>query len=164
MIWRNWRCRDIEKCVDWAWSEPHKTVCITDVVQSYWACFGLYPSSCMWKTKYHNVSETGSVSVLRWTQWLRLALSNGPNWVGLSCPILFSTYKMMDKVQNKSNTSIQHTPLSESFQVYNWCCVPNSRPLLRQTGKFSHAHCDACVWNSCLSLTVKFIKPVVLPW
>jgi hypothetical protein len=19
--------------------------------QSYWACFGLYPSSCMWKTK-----------------------------------------------------------------------------------------------------------------
>jgi hypothetical protein len=35
-------------------------------VQSYWACFGLYPSSCMWKTKDHNVSETGSVSVLRW--------------------------------------------------------------------------------------------------
>jgi hypothetical protein len=34
-------------------------------VQSYWACFGLYPSSCMWKTKDH-VSETGSVSVLRW--------------------------------------------------------------------------------------------------
>jgi hypothetical protein len=37
------------------------------VVQSYWAYFGLYPSSCMWKTKkYQNVSETGSVSVLRW--------------------------------------------------------------------------------------------------
>jgi hypothetical protein len=36
------------------------------VVQSYWACFGLHPSSCMWKTKDHNVSETGSVSVLRW--------------------------------------------------------------------------------------------------
>jgi hypothetical protein len=36
------------------------------VVQSYWACFGLYPSSCMWNTKDHNVSETGSVSVLRW--------------------------------------------------------------------------------------------------
>jgi hypothetical protein len=35
------------------------------VVQSYWACFGLYPSSCIWKTKDHNVSETGSVSVLR---------------------------------------------------------------------------------------------------
>jgi hypothetical protein len=34
------------------------------VVQSYWACFGLYRSSCMWKTKKsHNVSETGSVSV-----------------------------------------------------------------------------------------------------
>jgi hypothetical protein len=35
------------------------------VIQSYWAYFGLYPSSCMWKTKDHNVSETGSVSVLR---------------------------------------------------------------------------------------------------
>jgi hypothetical protein len=36
------------------------------VVQSYWASFGLYPSSCMWKTKDHNVTETGSLSVLRW--------------------------------------------------------------------------------------------------
>jgi hypothetical protein len=36
------------------------------VVQSYWAGFGLYPSSCKWKTKDHNVSVTGSVSVLRW--------------------------------------------------------------------------------------------------
>jgi hypothetical protein len=66
-------------------------------------------------------------------QWLRLALSNGPNWVGLSCPIhlrmetdpvsetlwdfLSSTYKMMDKVQNKPSSSVQHTPSSESFQV-----------------------------------------------
>jgi hypothetical protein len=33
------------------------------VAQSYWACFGLYSSSCMWKTNDHNVSETGSVSV-----------------------------------------------------------------------------------------------------
>jgi hypothetical protein len=36
--------------------------------------------------KKHNVSETGSVSVLRWgktIQWLRLALSKGPNWVGV---------------------------------------------------------------------------------
>jgi hypothetical protein len=37
------------------------------VVQSYWAYFGLAPSSCMWKTQDHNVSETGSVSVLWWT-------------------------------------------------------------------------------------------------
>jgi hypothetical protein len=65
---------------------------------------------------------------------LRVALSNGPNWVGLSCPIhlrtetdpvsealwdfLSSTYKTMDKVQNKPNSSVQHTPSSESFQVY----------------------------------------------
>jgi hypothetical protein len=38
------------------------------IVQSYWACFGLYPSSCMWKTKDRNVLETGSVSVFRWME------------------------------------------------------------------------------------------------
>jgi hypothetical protein len=42
------------------------SVCESHVVQSYWACLGLYPSSCLWKTKDHNVLETGSVSVLRW--------------------------------------------------------------------------------------------------
>jgi hypothetical protein len=35
-------------------------------VQNYKACFGLYPSSGIYKTKNHNVSETGSVSVFRW--------------------------------------------------------------------------------------------------
>jgi hypothetical protein len=64
-------------------------------------------------------------------QWLRLSLSNGPNWAGLSCPIhlrtetdpvsemlwdfLSTTYKTMDKVQNKPNSSVQHTPSSESL-------------------------------------------------
>jgi hypothetical protein len=37
------------------------------VVQSYWAYFGLYPSSGVWKTKDHNVSETGSVSETLWS-------------------------------------------------------------------------------------------------
>jgi hypothetical protein len=37
----------------------------------------------------------------------------------LVCGIfLSSTYKTMDKVQNKPNSSVQHTPSSESFQVY----------------------------------------------
>jgi hypothetical protein len=36
------------------------------VVQNYWAYFGLYPSSGMWKTKDYNVLETGSLSLLRW--------------------------------------------------------------------------------------------------
>jgi hypothetical protein len=29
-----------------------------------------------------------------------------------------STYQTMDRVQNKPNSSVQHTPSSESFQVY----------------------------------------------
>jgi hypothetical protein len=33
----------------WFWIE--KILTMVYVVQSYWACFGLYPSSCMWKTK-----------------------------------------------------------------------------------------------------------------
>jgi hypothetical protein len=32
--------------------------------------------------------------------------------------VLSSTYKTMDKVQNKPNSSVQHTPSSESFEVY----------------------------------------------
>jgi hypothetical protein len=35
-------------------------------VQNYNVYFGLYPSSGIYKAKNHNVSETGSVSVLRW--------------------------------------------------------------------------------------------------
>jgi hypothetical protein len=73
-------------------------------------------------------------------QWLRLAVSNGPSWVGLSCPIhlrtetdpvsktlwyfLSSTYKTMEKVQIKPNSSVQYTPSSESFQVYQYWDVP----------------------------------------
>jgi hypothetical protein len=34
-------------------------------IQNYWV-FGLRPSSSILKTKEHNVSETGSVSILRW--------------------------------------------------------------------------------------------------
>jgi hypothetical protein len=54
--------------------------------QSYWACLGLYPSSCMWKTKDHNVSETGSVSFLRWMgqdkpiQWGPLERASLNHW------------------------------------------------------------------------------------
>jgi hypothetical protein len=65
----------------------------------------------MWKTKNHNVSETGSVSVLRWmgqdkpTQLGPLERASLNHWT-------------MVRVQNKPNSSVQHTPSSESFQVY----------------------------------------------
>jgi hypothetical protein len=92
------------------------------VVQSYWACFVLHPSSYMWKTKkYHNVSETGSASVLRWmgqdnpTQLGPLERASLNHWTETD-PVseklwyfLSSTYKMMDKVQNKPNSSVSPT-------------------------------------------------------
>jgi hypothetical protein len=88
-----------------------------------------------------------------WTQsqWLRLALSNGPNWIGLPCPIHLRTetdpvpetlcfYRFysfehwtMDRVQ-KPNNHVQHTPSSESFQVYQEFTVHNVFKIARFTG------------------------------
>jgi hypothetical protein len=69
--------------------------------QNYWV-FGLCPSSGILETRKHSISETGSVSVLRWggkTPTLlgpleranlkqSLALSKGPNRVGVFPPHL----------------------------------------------------------------------------
>jgi hypothetical protein len=84
------------------------------VVQSYLACFGLYPSSCMWKTKIPHVSETGSVSVLRWMgqdkptplgPFQRASLNHWTDPVSETLwYFLSSTYKTMDRVQNKPNS------------------------------------------------------------
>jgi hypothetical protein len=48
------------------------------VVQSYWACFGLYSSSCMWKTKNTTTFRRlhlspfsggwGRINLLRWAR------------------------------------------------------------------------------------------------
>jgi hypothetical protein len=54
-------------------------------IQNYWV-LGLPSSSGILWTRKHDVSETGSVSVLKWEpviRWLRLALSKGPNRVGV---------------------------------------------------------------------------------
>jgi hypothetical protein len=55
-------------------------------LQNYWV-FLLCPTSGILEIRKHSVSETGSVSFLRsLVQWLRLALSKGPNWVGVFPP------------------------------------------------------------------------------
>jgi hypothetical protein len=65
----------------------------------------------MWKTKkYHNVSETGSVSVLR--------------WMGQDKPTQLGPLERASLNQNKPNSSVQHTPSSESFQVYQGKAIP----------------------------------------
>jgi hypothetical protein len=57
--------------------------------------------SIVWyvETKDHNVSETGSVSVLRWMRQDK--------------PI-----QLVSLERASLNSSVQHTPSSESFQVY----------------------------------------------
>jgi hypothetical protein len=74
------------------------------MTQNCWV-IGLFPSSRILENRKHDVSETGSVSVLRWrgentrtqlgpleradlnVQWFRLGLSKGPNWVGVFSPL-----------------------------------------------------------------------------
>jgi hypothetical protein len=69
---------------------------------------GFWTSSIVRYSKEHNVSETGSVSV----QWLRLALSNGPNRIHVDVfpphlrtgtdQVFYSLeYRMLDNVQKK---------------------------------------------------------------
>jgi hypothetical protein len=49
----------------WTRSGCNEYACTNTVTQNYWI-FGLCPSSGIVETIKHNVSETGSVSVLRW--------------------------------------------------------------------------------------------------
>jgi hypothetical protein len=56
-------------------------------VQNYKVYFGLYPSSGIYKTKNHNVSETGSISVLRWMGQDRPTQLGPLERASLSCPI-----------------------------------------------------------------------------
>jgi hypothetical protein len=79
-------------------------------VQNYKVYFGLYQSSGIYKTKNHNVSETGSVSVLRWmgqdrpTQLGPLERAGLNHWI---CDFLSYIYQTMDKVQNKPYSSVK---------------------------------------------------------
>jgi hypothetical protein len=82
----------------------------------------------VYMTKNHNVSETGSVSVLRWmgqdrpTQvgpLERASLDHMDYRSSLRKVVIFChIYQTMDKVQNKPYSSVQHTSSSESFKVY----------------------------------------------
>jgi hypothetical protein len=94
--------------------------------------FGLCPlSGILQNTKEHNFLETGSVSIL---QWLGLAVSKGPNRLGVShpltsgqkqirflkCSVLYCSleYRMMDRVLKPTNPDF-HTPSLEPFRIYS---------------------------------------------
>jgi hypothetical protein len=77
--------------------------------QNYWV-FGLRPSSGILETRKHNVSETGSVSVLR--------LGEGRKHIRFPkrCVFKFLKYRTMGKVQKPSNSEY-YTPSSEPFRI-----------------------------------------------
>jgi hypothetical protein len=60
------------------------------------------------------------------SEWLDQEWNMGEIWTVFRILIedfsedLSSTYKTMDKVQNKPNSSVQHKPSPESFQVFQW--------------------------------------------
>jgi hypothetical protein len=120
----------------------------TEILPSGLKCWNVQPNLTGTQngSKLFVTRAIGLVWTLSIVLWLRPALSNGPNWVGLSCQstwgrrqiqspkrcgLLSSTYKTMDRVQNKPNSRVQHTSSSESFQVYlfvttwtrNWICL-----------------------------------------
>jgi hypothetical protein len=105
-------------------------------VQNYLASFGLCPSSGMWKF-YKITQRFGDWFCLRpqvdpvieissfWRAQLSVSTLPHPPEDGdrssLRNVVVFvktSTYQTMDRVQKKPNSSVQHTPSSESFQVY----------------------------------------------
>jgi hypothetical protein len=74
----------------------------------------------------------GGWFLVSWVQWLRLALSKGPNWLGVLPPwpedgnrssfrkVVFSNfleYQTMDKVQKPINSEC-YTPSSEPIRIY----------------------------------------------
>jgi hypothetical protein len=77
---------------EWLIDRLQRILTMVYVVQNYLASFGLCPSSGMWKF-YKRPQCFGDWICLRprVDQWLRLALSDGPNWIGLPCPIHLRT-------------------------------------------------------------------------
>jgi hypothetical protein len=66
--------------------------------QNYWV-LGLFPSSGILQNRKHDVSETGSVSVLRWGGGGKTHIQLGP---------LEREYRTMEKVQKPSNSKLVH--------------------------------------------------------
>jgi hypothetical protein len=103
--------------------------------QNHWVS-GLCPSSGILNSREHNVSETGSVSVLRWergvieVQRLRLAHSKGLYRVGGSLPwpedrrrsrfqnVVFSSIKNSWRWTNSRNPVILRTTNIINFLMY----------------------------------------------
>jgi hypothetical protein len=85
--------------------------------QNCWV-LGLCPSSSILETRKHKVLEIAVMTLTGVVQWLRLALSKGPNWAGIFLPHLrteqipfpthcifwFLEYQMLDKAQKPSNS------------------------------------------------------------
>jgi hypothetical protein len=108
--------------------------------------FCLYVVSCYLKPNYHDLKWLNScVNMTGVVQWLRLALSKGPNWVSVFSPLhlrtetdpVFETScfyslecRTMEKVQKRSN-SVCYTPSSEPFRIYlqGWCHTESMRGL-----------------------------------
>jgi hypothetical protein len=121
---------------------------VCNLLQSYWAYFGLYPSSCMWKTKNNTTFRRldlspssggwGRINLLSWARYKEL--------VSIPGYFLSSTYKTMDKVQNKPNSSVQlhhrQNPFKSISVIFCWKTGSNVHTVMnlrfrRRQGNFS---------------------------
>jgi hypothetical protein len=79
--------------------------------------FWTFPASGILENRKHDVSETGSVSVLRWGGKTPAQL--GPlERANLNILFYFLEYRTMGKVKKHSN-SVCYTPLSQPFRIYS---------------------------------------------
>jgi hypothetical protein len=84
-------------------------------------------------TEEHGVSETGSVSVLRWgkktTLWGPLERTSLNDWSSDSSLVLSFNTWTMDRVR-KSNVSESYTPSPESYSNYSWIALSHRRDVM----------------------------------
>jgi hypothetical protein len=114
-------------------------------IQDYWV-FGLCPSSGIlrnrttqrfgnwicFRPQVRGQETSTHLGPLERVQWLRLALSNGANWVGVSCPhtwgrkhiqfpkryLLFLEYRKIDKVQKLSSPEFKFFEMPPSSHAF----------------------------------------------
>jgi hypothetical protein len=128
--------------------------------QNYWA-FGLCPPSSITETRKHNVSETSSVSFLRWGGWQDTYSVEFPppfSWgrkqiqFPKRCVFYFLEYRTMDKVQKPSNS--EHKLSSKRWKLSVVFCVMASCRLVRDYERFRGICCEVLTTRLHRSLTL----------
>jgi hypothetical protein len=100
------------------------------VVQSYWACFGLYPSSCMWKTKNPTTFPRldlspssggwGRINLLSWARSKELVSITGPT---------ISIVNLVPSRRPRIHASVSNSIVTLFLRFFETCAVGHAKKL-----------------------------------